>query len=564
MMKTFKTIAIALAAISAVSCGYLEFDETDGLRSYDEVYSYFDETKQMLTHVYSYIPQDFGTIGGAMRDCASDDAEFGDTGGTVQYMNNGTWSALTTVDDAWTLYYGVRAANEFLQSFAETDFSRFEKDPDYQNWVDQMQYFTYEARILRVFFFFELAKRYGDIAMPLEKLDIEQANSIAKTSFENVVEYIVSECDACAPELPDTYTDVANSETGRITRGFAMALKSKTLLYAASELHNPSMDTDKWKRSASAALDLIQTGLYSLDPADKCNNPTSVEVVLARQNDNSTTFELYNFPIRFTEGQKNGSLVTMGTFPTQNLVDAFQTRNGYSVTLEASGWVSDDPEFNPARPYLNRDPRFSRTVLCNGDAFKGSVIALYKGGSDDAAVSDGGSPTGYFLRKYVQESTSFDPDAQVTNKHHWIVYRYAETLLTYAESMVEAFGDPDYTDADYPYSARWALNQVRSNAGMPDVTVSGKDGFIEALRNEWRVEFAFEDHRFWDVRRWQIGSDTQTDIYGVEITQASGSSYSYRRFLYESRKWNDRMYLYPIPQTELYKNSNLAPQNPGW
>ncbi len=563
-MKTFKTIAIALAAISAVSCGYLEFDETDGLRSYDEVYSYFDETKQMLTHVYSYIPQDFGTIGGAMRDCASDDAEFGDTGGTVQYMNNGTWSALTTVDDAWTLYYGVRAANEFLQSFAETDFSRFEKDPDYQNWVDQMQYFTYEARILRVFFFFELAKRYGDIAMPLEKLDIEQANSIAKTSFENVVEYIVSECDACAPELPDTYTDVANSETGRITRGFAMALKSKTLLYAASELHNPSMDTDKWKRSASAALDLIQTGLYSLDPADKCNNPTSVEVVLARQNDNSTTFELYNFPIRFTEGQKNGSLVTMGTFPTQNLVDAFQTRNGYSVTLEASGWVSDDPEFNPARPYLNRDPRFSRTVLCNGDAFKGSVIALYKGGSDDAAVSDGGSPTGYFLRKYVQESTSFDPDAQVTNKHHWIVYRYAETLLTYAESMVEAFGDPDYTDADYPYSARWALNQVRSNAGMPDVTVSGKDGFIEALRNEWRVEFAFEDHRFWDVRRWQIGSDTQTDIYGVEITQASGSSYSYRRFLYESRKWNDRMYLYPIPQTELYKNSNLAPQNPGW
>lgn len=563
-MKTFKTIAIAFAAISAVSCGYLEFDETDGLRSYDEVYSYFDETKQMLTHVYSYIPQDFGTIGGAMRDCASDDAEFGDTGGTVQYMNNGTWSALTTVDDAWTLYYGVRAANEFLQSFAETDFSRFEKDPDYQNWVDQMQYFTYEARILRVFFFFELAKRYGDIAMPLEKLDIEQANSIAKTSFEDVVEYIVSECDACAPELPDTYTDVANSETGRITRGFAMALKSKTLLYAASELHNPSMDTDKWKRSASAALDLIQTGLYSLDPADKCNNPTSVEVVLARQNDNSTTFELYNFPIRFTEGQKNGSLVTMGTFPTQNLVDAFQTRNGYSVTLEASGWVSDDPEFNPARPYLNRDPRFSRTVLCNGDAFKGSVIALYKGGSDDAAVSDGGSPTGYFLRKYVQESTSFDPDAQVTNKHHWIVYRYAETLLTYAESMVEAFGDPDYTDADYPYSARWALNQVRSNAGMPDVTVSGKDGFIEALRNEWRVEFAFEDHRLWDVRRWQIGSDTQTDIYGVEITQASGSSYSYRRFLYESRKWNDRMYLYPIPQTELYKNSNLAPQNPGW
>ena len=540
-MKTLKIIVVALAAFSAVSCGYLEFDETNGLRDYDDVYTYFDETKQILTHVYSFIPQDFGAIGGAMRDCAGDDAEFGDTGGAVQYMNNGSWSALNTVDDAWSLYYGIRAANEFMQSFSTTDFSIYERYPEYENWVDQMQYFMYEARILRCFFFFELAKRYGDIAMPLEKLDIEGANTIAKTPFDDVIEYIVSECDACAPELPDTYRDVANAETGRITRGFAMALKSKALLYAASELHNPSMSVDKWKRSASAALDLIETGLYSLDPADKCNNPTSPEVVLARQNDNSNTFELYNFPIRFTEGQRSGSLTAMGTFPTQNLVDAFQTRNGYSVTLEASGWVSDDPEFSPARPYLNRDPRFTRTILCNGDSFKGSLIALYKGG----------------------RATDFDPNAPVNNKHHWIVYRYAETLLTYAESMVEAFGDPDYSDGEYTYSARWALNQVRANAGMPDVTVTDKDAFIEALRNEWRVEFAFEDHRFWDIRRWKIGSETQ-DIYGVRITQVSGSTYSYERFLYETRRWNDRMYLYPIPQVELYRNSNLLPQNSGW
>ena len=152
----------------------------------------------------------------------------------------------------------------------------------------------------------------------------------------------------------------------------------------------------------------------------------------------------------------------------------------------------------------------------------------------------------------------------MTNKHHWIVYRYAETLLAYAESMIEAFGSPTYTDAEFPYSAAWALNQVRANAGMPDVTVTGKDEFIEALRNEWRVEFAFEDHRFWDVRRWMIGDETQTDIYGVEITQESGSNYSYKRFLYESRTWNDKMNLYPVPQSELFKNANLAPQNPGW
>ena len=102
-----KIIVVALAAFSAVSCGYLEFDETNGLRDYDDVYTYFDETKQILTHVYSFIPQDFGAIGGAMRDCAGDDAEFGDTGGAVQYMNNGSWSALNTVDDAWSLYMEI-------------------------------------------------------------------------------------------------------------------------------------------------------------------------------------------------------------------------------------------------------------------------------------------------------------------------------------------------------------------------------------------------------------------------------------------------------------------------
>ena len=152
----------------------------------------------------------------------------------------------------------------------------------------------------------------------------------------------------------------------------------------------------------------------------------------------------------------------------------------------------------------------------------------------------------------------------MTNKHHWIVYRYAETLLTYAESMVNAFGDPDYTDDVYKYSARWALNQVRANAQMPQVKADGKEEFIEALRNEWRVEFAFEDHRFWDIRRWKIGSDTQRELNGVKIIREEDGTKSYYRQVCETRKWTDRMNLYPIPQSELFKNPNLNPQNQGW
>ena len=186
---------------------------------------------------------------------------------------------------------------------------------------------------------------------------------------------------------------------------------------------------------------------------------------------------------------------------------------------------------------------------------------MFEGGADHAEVTAGGSPTGYFLRKYIQETTSFVPDKTVTNKHHWVVYRYAETLLAYAESMVNAFGSPDYSDPDYPYSALWALNQVRSNAGMPETDA---DDFRNKLINEWRVEFAFEDHRFWDVRRWKIGDETQRELVAVNIRKDADGTLNFYRQVYENRKWTDRMYFYPIPQSELFKNRNLYPQNLGW
>lgn len=117
-MKTYRIITTLLSAAVFVSCNYLDFDETNGLNTHDNIYKYFDNTKQMLTNVYSYIPQDFGAVEEAMRDCASDDAEFGNTGGGVQDFNNGNWSALRTHDTAWSLYNGIRAASEFIASIA--------------------------------------------------------------------------------------------------------------------------------------------------------------------------------------------------------------------------------------------------------------------------------------------------------------------------------------------------------------------------------------------------------------------------------------------------------------
>ena len=465
-MKKFVYIIMA-AALALQGCNLLDFDETSGVYDREDMYETYSYAQRMLTNIYSYMPQDLGTIGNAMRDCGSDDAEFGDPDGAVQYFNNGNWSAISTVDDNWNLYNGIRCVSEFLESIENVDFSKYQYDSDYEREMEHLKTFPYQARVLRAFYLFELARRYGDIPVPVKMLTIEEANSIEKTPFDQVVEFIVSECDECAPKLPETYMDMMDQEYGRVTKGFAMAVKSKTLLYAASRLHNPDMDAEKWKKAAKAALDIINLGIYILDSGEKVNTTASPENVLVRMNSESDSFELRNFPVRFTEGQRT---YISGTYPTQNLVDAFQTINGYDVTLTSNGWQSDDPEFDPARPYDNRDPRFARTILANGMDFKGTKIETFVGGADYSATrSDLGTVTGYYLRKYVNEATSFTPEAEAEYKHHWVIYRYAETLLTYAEAANEYFKNPTTTDSELTMSAIDALNQVRFNAQMPVV-----------------------------------------------------------------------------------------------
>ena len=558
MKKIFYIISMV---ILAAGCNYLDFDETSGDYTREDMYSTYSNIQSMMTNIYGYMPnKEIVDVGEAMRDCGSDDAEFGDPQATVQYFNNGNWSPLSTVDTKWDLFKGIRAANEFLESMQTVDLSKYQYDVKYQLQLEHLKYYPFEARVLRAYYLFELARRYGDIPVPMTMLSIEEANSIEKTPFDEVISFIVSECTECAENLPTTFIGMLDDEFGRVTRGFALAVKTKALLYAASPLHNPSGDKAKWQAAAKAAKELMDLGVYSLDPGVKVNNTASPEVVMVVMRSESQSFEKYNFPVRFTEGARTAM---SGTYPTQNLVDAFQTAAGYDITLGADGWVTDDPSFDITKPYEGRDPRFASTILANGMFFKGSTIETFVGGADYSATrSDLGTPTGYYLRKYIQESTSFTPENMVQNKHHWIVYRYAEALLTYAEAANEYFGDPSATDGTLTMSAAEALNAVRSNAGMPEVNAASYADFQEAVRREWRVEFAFEDHRFWDVRRWKIGAATQGSIDGVKITK-SGSAFEYSRFNVESRTWAEKMYLYPIPQKEVFSNGNLT-QNAGW
>ena len=550
-------------AVLAAGCNFLDFDESSSDYTREDMYLTYSNIQKMLTNIYGYMPnKNIYDVSSAMRDCGSDDAEYGDPDASVQRFTNGTWSALNTVDDKWsTMYSGIRSANEFLESIKTVDLSMYQYDTKYQRWLEHLAYYPYQARVLRAYYFFELARRYGDIPMPLTMLTAEEANEIGKTPFNEVIDFIVSECTESAQNLPDTYVGLLDDETGRVTRGFALAVKTKALLYAASPLHNPSGDKSKWQKAATAAKEIMDLNRYQLDPDEKANNYTSQEVIFAIMRSESTSFELNNFPVRFTEGERT---YIAGNYPTQNLVDAFQTANGYDVTLSSDGWQTSDPDFDLTKPYEGRDPRFARAILANGMSFKGSAIETFVGGKDYSATrNDLGSPTGYYLRRYIQETTSFIPENTVTNKHQWIVYRYAEALLTYAEALNEYLGDPTATDESFSMSALDALNMVRANAGMPNVTADSQSSFREAVRREWRVEFAFEDHRFWDVRRWDIGQATQGQIDGVEITR-NGGKYDYKRVTVETRTWAARQNLFPIPQSELFCNPNLNPQNTGW
>ena len=568
-MKTYRIITTLLSAAVFVSCNYLDFDETNGLNTHDNIYKYFDNTKQMLTNVYSYIPQDFGAVEEAMRDCASDDAEFGNTGGGVQDFNNGNWSALRTHDTAWSLYNGIRAANEFIASIADVDFSRFEYGPSYPNWERQLRYFPYEARMLRAFYFFELARRYGDIAMPTRVLTIEEANTIGKMSFDEVIGFIVAECDACAADgnLPNTYVGEPGNETGRITRGFALALKSKALLYAASELHNPSMDVERWKRSAKAALDLIETGLYSLDPADKSNNITSPEVVLLRMNSDDNTFELRNFPIRFTEGRR--TTAATGTFPTQELVDAYR---------KLDGSVADDTD------YEKRDKRFEATIAFNGctvdipDAKglgligsegkgKGSYTC-YTRAEDEKKQNDNErfdsyngtqdrTATGYYtLKNYNADMV----DSKGNTYKSLMEIRYADVLLMYAESMNEQSKmTSDIWDK--------TIKPLRERAGFDAAYCSypGSSDLRQIIRDERRVELALEGRRAFDLRRWALLDNPSLKSTGATYltTRATGAPFLDDGSNIQCQNAYGMKYWFPIPQKERDINANL-PQNPGW
>lgn len=560
MYKRKYIIAIFILVIALSGCNnYLNIDESIG-KSKELAYGYFSELANNVTHLYGQLQNDWGVMGNALREAATDNAVYTWSNSSVYDIYYDAWSPINTIDNVWDHYYAaIRSANIFLENYTLEPFERFKHNDAYEDEMDKAKRFPYEARFLRAWYFFELAKRYGDIPLLTRSYGTDEINSVEKTSFNNVIDFIISECDAIAPQLPVSYRNVTLQETGRATKGAVLAFKSRVLLYAASPLHNPSGDPSKWELAAKAAWDLISSaeneGWYNLVPgvnlfSNGNNVLTAGELIFERRNGDSNSFEQLNLPIGFEGGNS-------GNTPTQNLVDAFEMNDGTPFD-----W--NNP-VHAANPYLNRDPRFYRTIAYNGselmvNSVMKSVVEAFTGGKNGPPLN-GATLTGYYLKKYIDENVSLISTAPVSRPHHYILYRYAEILLNYAEAMNEWKG-PDYKDAMYTLSSREALNEIRAYAGMPSINGDNEQGaFKTRIRNERRVELAFEDHRFWDIRRWKIGEVVKT-IYGVEIA-SQNNVYQYTRKKIQDRVWSDKMYLYPIPDSERFVNENLT-QNPGW
>ena len=550
---------LLLTACLFVSCADLDYTE-ENTRDEAWTYEYFGNgIKNLVFDVYAQVyNNEFESNSAYFLAGATDEAQYALETGAVNSYINGGWSPANPYDRTWTKSYtAIADVNMYLEKLDEADISDWKYNADYKNWVAQMELFPYELRFLRAYFYFELFKTYGDVPLVTTTLTNGQANNIERTSADKIVQFIVDECDAIAPYLPVTYATEYNSEIGRATRVAAFALKARTLLYAASPLHNPNGDKAKWAKAAEACkyiLDNASTwGLKLSSYSTLWGHDAffNAELIFGLGRGESNDFEMANYPV----GVENGS---SGNCPTQSLVDQYEYQdNGETFGQRNPGNI----DLTLVDPYEGLDPRFALTVVKNGDEWpsngaQSKVIETFIGGFN-AAPKYGATPTGYYLKKYVDGSCVTTADNQTRRRHTWIVFRLGEFYLDYAEAVYNATGSAN--DDSYGMTANDAINVLRTRADiqMPKFTEDG-EAWVTRYERERLVELAFENHRFWDVRRWKKGAQ----YFGsVQIANISSNLTLTRSTI--TRQWNDKFNLYPIPQSELKKNPNLT-QNPGW
>ncbi|WP_278954958.1 RagB/SusD family nutrient uptake outer membrane protein [Phocaeicola coprophilus] len=454
-------------------------------------------------------------------------------------------------DYGWSGEYGyIRQANLVLEKIQEMDLSE-----------DAYKKLEGQARFFRAYTYFTLIRSFGAVPYIDKPLELTDVENITRTPKDEVYAKVMEDFDIAIANLPVQW-DETNS--GRITKGAAMAMKARAALYY-----------NNWQTAMDEAKKVMDLGQYELYDKDNTGRYKELFWEVADGCDEFILSVQFNAPTRthyLIGWECFPTLGWGGLNPTQSLVDAFEDINGAPI--------ANSTIYDSTNPFANRDPRLEVNVLHDGETMYGvtiKVAPLSSSGNTGIGQHGDATATGYYQQKWLDPS--IDPQSTGWDMgKDWVVIRYAEVLLTYAEAKNELSPlDPSAFDA---------VNQVRRRVGMPDLqntdptkpTYCGtQDDLRKRIWNEWRVEFALEGgKRQWDIRRWGIAKDVlNAPFEGLRYTlvddpNAPKGDNGKKCILYVGEPlkltgshYEDHNYLLPIPQTEIDLNPKLE-QNPGY
>lgn len=584
MKKTIihSAVILLMGASMLTACSdYLDKEPSNELTGGD-TFSAWTTMEEFHFDTYNFLRNGECRINNSWLDAASDLSECSlSSSGTRVSFNIGNYyasGAANELTDPWEHYYrGIRKTNMLLDSIdvvpKATDESR-ETYELHKNW------YKGEARFFRAYFYWELFLRYGPIPLVTKVLDPDgellEGYTTRPTIKEYVVDFIIPELKAAEGLVMDKATSDLSGNQGRINQDICRALLTRIYLYMASPRY-ASESGITWQQAADMAKSFIDDygSNYSLYQAggSYVNNYTNAILLNAHTEGNPEVI-FYRSDVSqgwssygFYNDTPVGSGGNGGNCPSQNLVDMYDMADGYSpfTSYDATGapvYVNGVPTVNAAmnyddsHPTENRDPRLEATILFHGQTWSGRSINVIEGMADNPTGNANATPTGYYMRKYMPE-VILQNNHTGTSYRNWIFIRYPEILLSYAEALNEVEGPTEEVCN--------ALQQIRNRVGLtlslyydrPDLVT--QDAMRNFIHKERTVELAFEEHRGWDLRRWNVATAALSrPIYGVDVN-ADGT---YTRKVAQQRTFEDRMYLYPIPETEYWKTG--IENNPGW
>ncbi len=544
---------IVLMALATTSCKKevekVPFERNDLDNIFDVRDSNADQAKKYLYGIYTNLPEIYGRFDGGFLESATDDGvSINFDNATGSFRQNWVSSRNVFEGTLWAQNYeGIRRANVFLANIDRVPVRPAVLKP-------QMKA---EARFLRAYFYFELLKRWGGVPVVNDAIyEFDSKIDIPRKTSTETFDYIIGELNAAMVDaLPLAQADVT---WGMVSRGGIMALKSRVLLYKASPLFNTGNTVEYWREAAAAARQILDSNYYSLatNYITLFNSVrltgTAREIIFSKIKTAGTGIETLNGPVGYVQGS--------GGFnnPSQNLVDAYLMKStGKQINETGSA-------YDPANPYANRDDRFAASIFYNGKSWFNRAVQTYEGGLDNPLNTQNRTRTGYYLRKFMG---AFETSASISNQtHNHILFRLGEIMLNYAEAENELNGPGATSSPVYQQ-----LINIRKRAGVAAganalyglPAAATKEEMRDIIRNERRIELAFEEHRFWDIRRWKIAEIVMNQpLRGMRIT--NGTPLIYTVFNVEQSTFDaSKMYFYPIPFSEIQRNPSLT-QNPNW